>query len=273
MPDCSDLDPQVHDLLKLIERLGVKRKTGVARTTVTTLADVLKVPRTEVRHLLEGLEQTRFSRFEEDSGRIVMLESCSCQLSIFEPLGSGTERPRTDQGRRHWEGSGSEGSEVQRTKSSKERARSRPRPARAAKPIEKFSHVDLAMLFSTRMQDANRGRGAERSHWVAVGAANHGALAKQFKTWMKDDGVTATQIAAMIDAFVADPRNYADSPAPAWKTFLADRQRLLKRASTRAAEDAPDLGWDAPLAEDDEDEGLGWENFGKPLDIPTDPAG
>lgn len=76
----------------------------------------------------------------------------------------------------------------------------------------------------------------------APGQINGDALGANLKKWMAFDGITYDCIMTMMEIFVTEPQ-FMRKGMPAWKSFLAQRQRLLTLAEDRRKRTALSNDW------------------------------
>lgn len=65
-----------------------------------------------------------------------------------------------------------------------------------------------------------------------AGTTNREALAKEISRWLKVDGLDYATIKSMINIFVGHDQFIRDG-IPVWKSFLAQRQRLVTLVQDR----------------------------------------
>lgn len=277
--DCSELDPDTHDLLQRITRSRWNPKTMVIKTGVSTLSDKTGLRYADVQLLLEDLAVDGFIHFDKEFGRITRLIPCGCEESLdamfsSEPLGSAAydDGPtRGNEGR----GVGGGRQDSPSTEGAKERTRGHARvheadptpPARkrvvkkkprrgidwfVANPSE-LKPTHLAKYFDERMGEVRTTRAGFRS----VGQVNHGALVGTFARWIREDEISPIQIVAMIDIFARNPK-FLKEGVPAWKVFLGKRELLVRQAANLASP-VTDPGWDdGDVLDHDPSDDLGW---------------
>lgn len=83
-----------------------------------------------------------------------------------------------------------------------------------------------------------------RKHYggFAPDPINDRAIRGAIRRWINDDGVSPGLVKAMIKVFVSEPQ-FMRKGVPAWKSFLASRQRLLNLAQDRIQRAAIENDW------------------------------
>lgn len=279
--DCSELDPDSHELLRRITRARWNPKSGIVKTTIQVLSDKTGLRYRDVQTLLEDLGVDGYLRYDREFNHIFRIAGeppCGCEESLdemfsSEPVGSAAydDVPtRGDEGR----GVGGGRQDSPSTGGAKERAGGRRRAHEAtptlrspkkkiveraprrgmdwyvANPSE-LTPLELVRYFDQRMSEVRTTRAGFRS----VGAVNQGALMKNFKRWINDAEVSPIQIVAMIDYFAKHPKLLKEG-VPAWKMFLAKKELIVRAIVNLMPEDG--VSWDEKLLDDEDPADLGW---------------
>lgn len=95
-----------------------------------------------------------------------------------------------------------------------------------SQPVETWQGTHLTTYLLREVQEA------AVMKQVALGPApfNFKALSGAINRWLRNDGIEAEVVKAMIDLFVMDVERHVMKRVPVWKMFLARRQYLLVEA-------------------------------------------
>lgn len=257
MVACTEMDDETHGVLRRITERGVTKK-GYAKITRMTLAKEFDLPWREMTLLMEDLQECGFLILD-DQDHILLEEMCSCvaQTSLLD-TGRGSEvhpaplrtgrRDGSSQGETQppYGGQGSPPGRHAETAISTNPPDSDPKRRRVT-PSGKFAGRrgkrpdrsppetphDLAWMLWREVRDMRWRYGI-----VWTGGVSVGAVTREIAKWMREDGIPASRVRAMIEEFASGP-GWIREGIPAWKSFLANRQALATRADERERRGGP----------------------------------
>ena len=256
--ECSELDPDVHDVLQIASNAG-RTKQGKSKATLSMIQQRLDLKHRDMLMLVEDLEASGFLERDEKSN-LWMIQDCVCGSTPgMLDMGGGSEvgharayalarRERSRGSSTPPTGGLKESLSLTDQRSSPPDAAENDLPKRISGPRGKKRRVrripgpaDLAKEFAMTMRRANRQRGV-----VFSGGVNEGALAKHFSQ-MLDDGVPVVVLQKMIEVFAAS-EGYLRPGTPPWRSFLNHREAIYAKARKALEAEqsrivAPDPDW------------------------------
>lgn len=213
---CAALSEDAHRSWRAFSE--ARTRQGKAKRTPNDVAQLLGIKPSILRHHIAEIVDAGLAKF--DQGHVVELAEPCPHRALSHATGMPGHAPaRSTQAINQASDAGnhppSEGSFLPPASGD---GRTKPQ----ALAVKEYNPAKTArgLVDYFRMQCARHFFG------MTPGTVNADALRVQISRWMRQDGISYETVKAMIDVFVSD-RNFIRATTPAWKSFLAQRQKLF----------------------------------------------